>query len=147
MRYEKKDITTVTAPGFIAHGVNCRRAMGSGVAGALLAKWPNVKSLYMSHGSMILGDAQFVEVEPNLTVANCFTQLQYGYDGRRYADLKAVRESLTKAALFARKLGIVDIHIPKIGCGYGGLDWDREVEPMLRKLEEDYPVDFIICDL
>jgi O-acetyl-ADP-ribose deacetylase (regulator of RNase III) len=147
MRYETKDITTVKAPGFIAHGVNCRRAMGFGVAKALLDKWPDVRTQYISHGSMVLGEAQFIEVGQNLIVANCFTQSNYGYDGRKYADLKAVRDSLGKSALFARKLGIAEIHIPRIGCGFGGLDWDREVEPTLLGLERHYPVTFVVCDL
>jgi O-acetyl-ADP-ribose deacetylase (regulator of RNase III) len=152
MRYEQKDIITVTAPGLIAHGVNCQNAMGSGVARALYMQWHKVKTEYHTFGSMVLGDAQFVEVEPGLVVANCFTQERYGRDGRKYASLRAVRESLEDAAKYALdELGVREVHIPKIGCGLGGLDWDLEVEPMLMELEEStartYPVIFVVCEV
>ncbi len=151
MRYEQKDITTVESPGLIAHGVNCQNAMGSGVARALYTQWPKVKSEYHQRGSMILGDTQFVEVEPGLVVANCFTQEYYGRDGR-YASLRAVRESLEDAAKYALdELALNEVHMPRIGCGLGGLDWDEEVEPMLIELEETlartHPVTFVVCDV
>ena len=152
MKYELKDITTVTAPGLIAHGVNCQNAMGSGVARAIYTQWPKVKSEYRRNGSMILGDTQFVEVEPGLVVVNCFTQEYYGRDGRRYASLQAIRETLEDASEYALdELGVREVHIPRIGCGLGGLDWELEVEPVLLEMEEStsrtYPVIFVVCDV
>ncbi len=149
MRYEQKDIATVTAPGLIAHGVNCQNAMGSGVARALYMQWPKVKREYHRDGSMILGDTQFVEVEPGLVVANCFTQEYYGRDfGRRYADPRAVRECLEIAALYALdELGVYEVHIPRIGCGLGGLDWDLEVEPISLEIESYQKITFVVCDV
>jgi O-acetyl-ADP-ribose deacetylase (regulator of RNase III) len=47
MRYVLQDITTVTAPAIIMHGVNCQRTMQSGIAKALYTKWPEVKEEYM----------------------------------------------------------------------------------------------------
>ena len=152
MRYEQKDITTVTAPGLIAHGVNCQNAMGSGVARALFMQWHKVKTEYHKWGSMVLGDTQFVEVEPGLVVANCFTQERYGRDERRYAGLDAIREALEDAAMYAVvELAVNEVHIPRIGCGLGGLDWDLEVEPMLLEVEEalarTHPITFVVCDV
>ena len=152
MRYEQRDITTVTAPGLIAHGVNCQNVMGSGVARALYMQWHKVKAEYHKWGSMTLGDTQFVEVEPGLVVANCFTQDRYGKDGRRYASLDAIRESLEDAAIYAiDELAVNEVHIPRIGCGWGGLDWDLEVEPVLLEVEEalarTHPVIFVVCDV
>jgi O-acetyl-ADP-ribose deacetylase (regulator of RNase III) len=152
MKYEQKDITTVTAPGLIAHGVNCQNAMGSGVARALYMQWHKVKNEYHKWGSMTLGDAQFVEVEPGLVVANCFTQERYGRDLRRYASLDAIRETLEDAAKYALdQLAVNEVHMPRIGCGLGGLDWELEVEPMLLELEKTlartHPVTFVVCDV
>ena len=153
MRFEQKDIATVTAPGLIAHGVNCQNVMGSGVARALYMQWHKVKTEYHKWGSMVLGDTQFVEVEPGLVVANCFTQEYYGRDfGRRYASLDAIRETLEDAAKYALdELAVNEVYIPRIGCGLGGLDWDLEVEPMLLEVEEviarTHPVIFVVCDV
>jgi O-acetyl-ADP-ribose deacetylase (regulator of RNase III) len=145
MKYELKDITTVTAPGLIAHGVNCQNAMGSGVALALYTKWPKVKSEYHKWGSMVLGDSQLVEVEPRLVVANCFTQDKYGRGGHRYASVGAIRESLETAAIFAMdELAVNKVHIPMIGCGLGGLEWE-EVEGELIEIEQTHPITFVVC--
>ena len=145
MKYVQKDITTVTAPGLIAHGVNCQNAMGSGVARALYTKWPEVKSEYHRCGSMILGDAQFVDVEIGLVVANCFTQEYYGRDGRQYASLSAIRDSLTDTVLHAQVMRLPEVHLPKIGCGLGGLDWKKDLEPLLKELEAELDITFVVC--
>jgi O-acetyl-ADP-ribose deacetylase (regulator of RNase III) len=153
MRYEARDITTVQAPALIAHGVNCSDAMGSGVARAIYMKWPTVKSQYHTHGSMELGDAQFVEIytEENLVVANCFTQQNYGRTGEKFADLWAIEKALYKAAQYAIfTMDISSIHIPKIGSGLGGLDWNTEVRPLLEGIEEMWYKDglqFVVCSV
>ena len=149
MRYEQKDITTVTAPGLIAHGVNCQNAMGSGVARALYMQWPKVKSEYHKWGSMVLGEVQFVVIEPGLIVANCFTQEHYGRDfGKRYADPRAVRECLEEAAEYAyTEWSLREIHIPRIGCGLGGLDWEEDVVPSVVLIEQESSVTFVVCDV
>jgi O-acetyl-ADP-ribose deacetylase (regulator of RNase III) len=146
MKYVQKDITTVTAPGLIAHGVNCQDAMGSGVARALYMKWHEVKNEYHRFGSMVLGDAQFVEVEPGLVVANCFTQEYYGRDGRQYASLSAIRDSLTDTVLHAQGMRLREVHLPKIGCGLGGLDWEKDLEPLLIALEAQLDITFVVCE-
>lgn len=148
MRYLRKDITTVEAPALIAHGVNCKRKMGSGVAKALYEKWESVRKVYLISGSMELGDAQFVQVEPGVIVANCFTQRNYGRDGDVYAAPEAIKNSLTKVVEFAlTNLNLDEVHMPKIGCGLGGLDWKEDVLPVLLEIEENYTVSFTVCEL
>lgn len=147
MLYLEKDITTVQAPALIAHGVNCADAMGSGVARSIYMKWPTVKAMYHSEGSMRLGDAQFVEVEDNLIVANCFTQADYGRDGQRYAAPGAIKMALAAAAYEALDRGLKEVYIPRIGCGLGGLDWDEDVVPCLMEIEKHAPMNFVVCDI
>ena len=149
MEYEKKDITSVQAPGIIAHGVNCQNAMGSGVARALYTKWPVVKSEYHKFPNKVLGEVQFVHIESDLIVANCFTQKYYGRDfGKRYADPRAVRECLEEVARYAlEELELNEIHLPRIGCGLGGLDWEEDVVPSLVEIEYELTLDFVVCDV
>ena len=147
MIYVEKDITTVQAPALIAQGVNCRNAMGSGVARAIYMKWPVVKAMYHKEGSMRLGDAQFVEVEDDLMVANCFTQYDYGRDGEVYASRSAIKMALSTAACVAMDRGLDKVHLPRIGCGLGGLDWEQDVVPMLLEIEKHAPINFVVCDV
>lgn len=155
MQFKKMDITTVERPALIAHGVNCQNRMGSGVAKALYEKWPEVKKAYHEFDNQSLDAVQFVKVSQafhggeEIWVANCFTQQNYGrLPGMKYADLKAVKNCLEYVCIWNNKADypMEEIHIPRIGCGLGGLDWD-EVEPVLFSLERKFGVEFIVCDL
>jgi O-acetyl-ADP-ribose deacetylase (regulator of RNase III) len=48
-------------------------------------------------------------------------------------------------------LAVSEVHIPRIGCGLGGLDWDLEVESVLLEVEgslaRTHPVIFVVCDV
>ena len=136
--YLKQDITEISGsraiPVNLLHGVNCQRAMGSGAAKAMYTKWPVVRESYMAkpQEAMRLGENQYVGVEPYTTVTNCFTQMYYGYDGKKYADLEAIKACIEKASLYPEKLYMV-----KIGSDFGGLDWEGEIVPMIEELHSD----------
>jgi O-acetyl-ADP-ribose deacetylase (regulator of RNase III) len=148
MQFLKQDLTKlrVKGPILIAHGVNCQRVMGSGVALAFCTKWPSVKTEYLRHLPQELGDVGFVIVDEHITVANCWTQITYGRTGV-HARTDAIECCMGKCAVAARTLDTSTIYIPRIGCGLGGLNWDRDVEPLLVELEERCDVEFIVCDL
>lgn len=146
--YIKKDITTVEM-GVICHGVNCSGKMGSGVALAIRKKWPEVYKRFEFRGSgkALLGTADTVYITDSLIVINCYTQLFYGYGGGRYADPTAIEKSLTRAARIA-DLYNLPLYIPRLGCGLGGLDWKKEVEPIVKQISEQIVrVRIFVCDL
>lgn len=140
------DITTIER-GVLLNGVNCQRAMGSGVAKAYFTKWPIVRESYMSwfKHEMVLGKFDPVRIIPDqLYVANCWTQEFYGSDGKKYADLAAILASVEQAALFAKRKGL-DIYTPWIGCGLGGLD-KESVLTMLEIVNETTGVEITVCE-
>ncbi len=141
MQYVKGDITTVTE-GLVIHGVNCQRAMGSGVAKSIKDKWPVVYRDYMSikQGKEVLGKVQFVAIDEKLVVANCFTQEFFGGDpGVVYADINAVRTCLAMAFAFAA-INDVPLYSPKIASLRAGLDWETEVVPVFEEMEALFPM-------
>ena len=146
MQYIVKDITTVTK-GVVAHGVNCQGKMASGVAGAIRHKWPEAYEVYRKApiGKGMLGSCILVTIETGrLFVANCYTQVFYGYGGR-FASPDAIRDSLARCFEWAGYFD-VPLYMPKIGAGLGGLNWEREVEPIITKLNREYPsVEAYIC--
>jgi O-acetyl-ADP-ribose deacetylase (regulator of RNase III) len=145
MKYIKGDITT--AKGIIAHGVNRQRAMGAGVAKAIVDKYPKVKFIYINISPVPpLGAAIKVNVAPDVVVYNCYTQERYGRNGR-YADINAIRISLRRIKITLEKTGGGIINIPKIGAGLGGLNWKTEVEPTILKLEEGSNIEFHVWEL
>lgn len=117
------DITTVTS-GIIAHQVNARGVMGSGVAKQLKAKYLDMYLDYaeaISTGELTLGMCQLVQVSRNLYIANLVGQADYGKDGKQYTDYTALDSAL---AQLARMKGSLPVHHPLIGCGLGGGNWD-----------------------
>lgn len=124
-RYIKGDITE-TELKYIAHGVNCQNAMGSGVAKALFTKWPEVKSHYhefCQNGGGFLGNVQLIELL-NVNICNCFTQLDYGYDGKRYVNYAAIVKCFNQLKVISFHINKYKLAIPKIGCGLAGGDWN-----------------------
>lgn len=145
MQYIEKDITTVTT-GVVAHGVNCQGAMNSGVAKAIRKKWPEVFDAYLKNsiGKTMLGVCHMIDITPELYVANCYTQVFYGHNGR-FADPEAIEKAVRQAYKYADIYGL-PLYLPKIGAKRGGLDWNTEVEPIIKKLDEEFGrVDTYIC--
>lgn len=125
-KYIVGDITQ-TELKYIAHGVNCQNKMGSGVAKALYIKFPEIKTGY--HDLLDervssfdwLGHIQCIRSKDKV-VFNCFTQENYGYDGKRYVNYGAVSKCFYNLVNTLDK-GTV-IAIPKIGCGLAGGNWE-----------------------
>ncbi len=150
IEYIEKSVIDVEM-GIVAHGVNCQGKMGSGVAKAIREKWPIVYEKYkkQSTGAAMLGGCQLVTVNPDdsLHVANCYTQIYYGYGGGKYADANAVGRSMEAVGMFADIYNL-PVFMPRIGCGLGGLDWDKDVLPIMEYVAEiNNRVTFYVCDL
>lgn len=159
IHYITHDVTE-TISGVVAHGVNCQGVMGSGVAKAIRAKWPQVYERYHAFVAQLtktvpprglLGLAQVINVghdvidEPNsLFVANVFTQENYGKDGKAYADINAVEHGLKQVMSFCRGADL-PLYMPLIGCGLGGLSWDDQVHPMVKQLQAEYGIEVYVC--
>lgn len=126
----------------IVHGVNCKGAFGSGIAGQIRKQFPSAYDDYIykykSEG-WELGEIQFSRTnmaKPRFIV-NCATQINYGNDGRQYADYNAIKDCLTAVVRFAARENY-SIAMPKIGAGLGGLDW-QNVFTLVSKISLSYP--------
>ena len=121
-KYNKDSILN-TELKYIAHGVNCKNRMGSGVAKVLFDKYPDVKTEYHKFCKNLsfspLNYVQSINCNDKV-VFNCFTQENYGYDGKRYVNYGAIVKCFTNLV----ERGITKLAIPKIGCGLAGGDWN-----------------------
>lgn len=77
-----KDILTVDK-GIIGHQVNCIGLMGAGLAKQIRDKYPIVYDNYKLYPHWELGDVQYVQINPNLFVANMAGQYGIGTDKRQ----------------------------------------------------------------
>lgn len=146
----KGDVTNPIGSGnrIIIHCCNDIFVMGSGVALALLTKWPVVREKYIEWGvrdNPHLGDVQFIKVEDGLAVGNMIGQ--HGIRTRNSLDqsppirYEAIDECLKKVATTAKKHG-ASVHLPmNLGSGLAGGKWTK-IEELIRKnlCEQDIEV-------
>lgn len=125
----------------IAHGCNCYNAMAAGIAHSIANKWPQVQA---ADNATTKGDKSKMgsfskESVPNIrgeffTVYNLYTQHKPGPDARYFmlrTSLEAMITELIEEVLRLRKQNQIDtqdgptpieIGLPYIGAGIGGLD-------------------------
>lgn len=111
----------------IAHGCNAQGKMGSGVAKAIRAKFPEAYAAYIEEDELELGTV-ITAFSNDKIIANCITQEFYGNDGRLYADYDAIRRCMRELhAILKEPKGFgaanLTVAMPKIGAGLAGGDW------------------------
>lgn len=119
--------------GILAHGCNAQGVMGSGFAKELRAKYPEVFDDYVKHLNYHkkkqispLGTCVYTIPygEPDLLLASGITQEYYGRDGSRYVDYDAMSKVFIDLNDIAKRYLYHEVHMPKIGAGLGGGDWE-----------------------
>lgn len=114
--------------------------MGAGLAKQIRSKYPEVYKTYMTakFQSNLLGKIQIVNVNKNRTVANLFSQYNYGRVGL-YTDYKALKETLAKLKNYA-KANNLRVALPHgLGCGLAGGDWNT-VSKIIEEAFDGYEV-------
>lgn len=113
-----------------AHGANCQKTMGHGVAKVVRDKIPELNEADQKTRNNFLGHfSSWVRPGYNQLAANLYTQFYYGTDKRNF-NYGAFCSALTRLSL-STSMQIPDIDkdsltlgIPKIGAGLGGGDWE-----------------------
>lgn len=145
------NIVDVTS-GIIVHGCNAQGVMGSGVAGELRGKYPQIFSDYRAAyeradktSGFYMGEVILTEISENLIIANAITQFYFGKDGVKYVSYEAIQKAFRQIVTAVHEQSLaqetegqqeIEIHYPMIGAGLGGGDWsvisqiiDQEFEP------------------
>jgi O-acetyl-ADP-ribose deacetylase (regulator of RNase III) len=128
------NLLDVTA-GHIVHGCNAQGVMGSGVALAVKKMYPGAFADYREEyeeAGLELGIAYPYMPTTDLVIWNAITQEGFGQPTRNcsYDAIQTCFEDINRAVLESNDIGIVqEIHIPAIGAGLGGGNWEiiREI--------------------
>lgn len=131
IKYIKGDATKPIGDGnkIIVHNVNDKNKWGRGFVLALSARWSKPEEEYRAwfrgeRGLYYLGAVQFVQVEPDIWVANVMAQHDiHAIDGVPPIRYDALRNGLRRVARFATEIG-ASLHLPRIGCGLSGGSWN-----------------------
>lgn len=146
MKIKIGDITTAES-GIIIHQVNTIGVMGAGIAKAIRNKWPHVYTKYQEairvagiesghdYHDKMLGVVQFVDIDENLCIANLFAQKETGFGERRVTSYDAL--DLCFAKIKEERDGR-ELHIPQIGCGLGGGNWNIVQSIIKSHLDTDW---------
>jgi len=121
------------------HQVNCRGAMGAGIAKQIRDKYPEVydpyKALCKQFGAKLLGEVQFCACHDGTVIANLFAQDDWATD-RVQTNMQALEECLQKVAAFAAKMSAT-VGVPRLmGAGLAGGDW-TQIESLIEKYLPD----------
>ena len=86
----------------------------------------NRRDKYSNEKEFKLGNVQFVKVDDSLWIANMIAQykIRKSNDGIPPIRYPYVRESLERVREFAKKEN-ANIHMPRIGCGLAGGEWNK----------------------
>ena len=144
----------------IAHQVNCQGVMGSGVAKQIRQRNPQMFLNYARtcaaakhEGWSPLGmnlilhtDADKDSFVPGTMIytgqyiCNMFAQNMYGYDGRCYTDIDALKSCFTRLAQYAKENNLTIAMPYKVGCVRGGANWEV-VYKMIEEIFRDVNVE------
>jgi O-acetyl-ADP-ribose deacetylase (regulator of RNase III) len=122
---------------FIGHGVNTVGVMGAGIAKTIRDKYPETYKYYRDRcltGALTPGHT-LATVEDSRIILNMATQDEPGANARYEWVLGCL---LNVAQGIKRASRQATIAIPEIGCGIGGLKWDR-VKELIEFTERVYP--------
>ena len=139
IRYVEGDATKPGGSGqrLLVHICNDEGKWGKGFVLALSKRWKQpeeqYRQSYREAQKPLLGDVQFIAVEPEITVANVIGQhgILKGPRGEPPIRYEAVKQALGRVAAYASEQGAT-IHMPRIGSGLAGGKWS-EIEGIITR--------------
>lgn len=109
----------------LAHGVNCKGKMGSGIAVAFRERWPLMYRNYWwlcrsDTGFFLPGQVYPWQAEDGLTIYNIASQYLPGPDAKQ----EYLEAGLQYVRFHMKHKGLNNLGLPRIGAGIGGLTFD-----------------------
>lgn len=161
------NLDKVTEPTLLIHVCNDAGGFGSGVAGAIAKKYPDVRDAYMewwrtgvfhnpnnikNHVEFKLGQVQPIEVETNVLIVNMIAQSTPGGQdfkiGKENIHLRPLRlESLQECLYRVAQTSIKNKYKvigPMFGSALAGGNWDKEIEPLVYECLVKFGIDVTI---
>ncbi len=122
----------------LVNAVNTAGVMGKGIARDFKTCFPDMFEVYRDRcqrGDFEVGQLMLYRT-PHKWVLNFPTKRHW----RNKSRLQDIESGLrTFVAMYAQK-GITSISFPRLGSGFGGLDWEREVCPLLESYLHPLPI-------
>ena len=154
LRYTRGNATNPIGEGFryILQVCNDIGGYGAGFSGALSRRWPMVESSYRKwwsslNGELKLGAIQVIQVQSDIAVINMIGQHGIGLDKNGVPPIRydALENCLNNAGIIiSDEKG--SAHMPRIGCGLAGGNWDL-IEPLVIEQLSKRGINVTVYDL
>lgn len=122
----------------LVNTVNTVGVMGKGIAAEFKALYPEMFRRYRrlcQEGKLDVG-MLYLYRTPNKTIVNFPTKKHW----RQRSRVEYVEAGLAKFVERYNDYGISSVSFPQLGCGNGGLDWQKEVQPMMERYLAPLPI-------
>lgn len=133
----------------IVHICNDIGGWGKGFVLAISKKWKKPEQQYRewfkSQKKFELGEVQFVDIDSKLSIANMIGQHKIKrLKGQIPIRYEAVEKCLSKVAEYSKE-NKFSVHMPRIGCGLAGGDWNT-IEQIIQKKLIDRNIKVTVYD-
>lgn len=142
IRYLNKTVFNSNCEGLV-NTVNCVGAMGAGLALEFALRYPNVEIQYEEDckNKKVKTGEILVYKEKDCLVINFPTKFHWKYP----SEIKWISEGLDYMVKHYKDWNIKSIAIPPLGCSNGGLNFEKQVKPLIESKLKDIDLDVCIC--
>lgn len=122
----------------LVNTVNTVGVMGKGIALQFKKLYPDMFKKYQEfcdNGALTIGKLYLYKT-PNKWILNFPTKKNW----RNKSKIEYIEAGLKKFVETYKEKGIESISFPQLGTGNGGLDWDKEVRPLMEKYLRKLPI-------
>lgn len=118
----------------LVNPVNCVGVMGKGLALEYKTRYPDMFKFYQKtcrEGKLNLGQVAFWTLKKNSSTIICLFPTKQHWKER--STVTTIDSGLKAFVKYAPEMKIETAAFPKLGCGLGGLDFERQVQPLFEK--------------
>ena len=141
LMYVQQDIFKSPAQ-VIVNTVNTVGVMGKGIAKRYKEIYPDMYKQYQKFCEQhLLGIGKlWIYKSDTKWILNFPTKKHW----RNPSKIEYIEQGLKKFVETYEEKGVTSVSFPQLGCGNGGLDWEKEVRPLMEKYLKDLPIDVFV---
>lgn len=128
----------------IVNTVNCVGVMGAGLALEVALRYPLLEKLYLEDcrkKAVKIGELKIYSIS-NTKIINFPTKQHWKYPSK----IEWIELGLDYFVSNWKSFKIKSIAFPPLGCSNGGLDFNTQVFPLMKKKLSNIPIDIYICN-